>query len=134
MFIVFHIKLPVCLFVTGCTFCCLVTHLWIHGMYLCIYVCIYVCMYVCRYVRMHVCTYVCMYVSMYVCMYSYVCIMYVCMHVGTYVCMYVCTYVCFINLIHVDNCKYTGFHNPRSCQTFLYKTTPMHNSDKGFSR
>ena len=48
----------------------LVTHLWFHGMYVCVCVC--------------VCVYVCMYVCMYVCIYE----VYVCMYI--YACMYVC--------------------------------------------
>ena len=47
---------------------CLVTNLWINGMYVCRY--INVCMYVCVHLRIYVCIYMCMY-------YVYVCI-YVC--------------------------------------------------------
>jgi hypothetical protein len=34
---------------TYSTSSCLVTKLWIHGMYICMYVCMYVCMNVCMY-------------------------------------------------------------------------------------
>ena len=44
----------ICVFMTCSTSYCLVTHLWIHGMYVCVCVCVCVCVYVCMYVCMYV--------------------------------------------------------------------------------
>jgi nuclear pore complex protein Nup62 len=135
MFIVFYtVKIVyICVFVTCYIAFVFVTHLWIHGMYLCMYVCAYLCMYVCAYVCMFVCMYVCMYVRIYVCMcvYMYV-LLYVCMYVRIYVCMcvcmyvriYVCTYVRMYVCMYVCKCEILSVFLGKQLQIPLRHTFP----------
>jgi nuclear pore complex protein Nup62 len=106
MYVVWYCTLCVLVYWCTRTAYCLVTHLWIHGIYICMYVCIYVRMYACKYICIYICMYVCMCVFMCVCI--YVCIyilMYVCMYVRMYACKYVCMYIVCM-YVRMYACKY----------------------------
>ena len=100
----------ICVFMIWYIYCCFVTHLWIHGMFVCIYICVFMIWYTyCCFVT-HLWIhgmFVCMYICVFMIWYTYCCFVTHLWIHGMFVCIYICVCVCVCECVCV--CVSTSF-------------------------
>jgi len=110
-----------------------VTHLWIHGMYVCIYlICVCVPMYACKHVcTLHECIYVCSHICTQTPMYLLLNVfMYVRTYAPRHLCIFFWMYLCMFACMHPDT--YVSFlrHRPKTENWSLRHCSLLHSRQK----